>query len=113
MSATNFIQAMHHLKVSKEFFQDIQRDCVGTKGATIAKKYEDKIEWMYKDLLTNPNFNEDFRKGLKEEWSADAFVVPALMEKITELTPENREKLEVVVQAIIDGEEITIELKSK
>ncbi len=112
MAGTNFIQAIHHLKIAKEFFMDIQRECgEGTKGHRVAKIYEQKIEWIYKDLLTNPNFNESFREGLKAEWNSDAFVVPALMEKIAELIPENREKVEMVVESILKGEPIDISLK--
>jgi len=111
MAGTNFIQAIHHLKVSKEFFQDIQRACAGAKGATIAKKYEERIEWIYKDLLTNPNFDEAFRQGLKDEWEADSFVVLAIMEDIAQLTPENREKIEILVKAILNGEPMQVELK--
>ncbi len=112
MAATDFIQAIHHLKIAKEFFQDIQRECgEGAKGTRVAKGYENKIEWIYNDLLSNHNFNEDFREGLKAEWSSDAFVIPALMEKITALTPENREKLELVVDSILSGEPIDISLE--
>lgn len=113
MAGTNFIQAIHHLKISKEFFQDIQRQCAGRKGAAIAKGYEAKIEWIFKDLLSNPNFDNAFREGLKAEWSSDAFVPLAIMEKVAQLTPENREKLETVVDSILKGESIDITLKAE
>lgn len=109
MAGTNFIQAIHHLKISKEFFQDIQRACAGRKGAAIAKVYEAKIEWIFKDLLSNPNFDDAFREGLKAEWSSDAFVPLAIMEKVAQLTPENREKIEILVDAILNGEPMQVE----
>lgn len=112
MAGVNLIQTIHHLKIAKEFFQDIQRANPGTKGEIICKVYEGKIEWMYKDLLANPNFDNSFREGLKAEWNADAFVVPALMEKIAVLTPEQRVSLEDVIDSILKGESVDICLKA-
>ncbi len=109
MAATDFIQAIHHLKIAKEFFHDIQRACgEGAKGYRLAKQYESRIEWIYRDLLSNPNFNEDFRDGLKEEWASDSFIFPALMEKIAALTPENREVVEDLIILILKGESINV-----
>ena len=114
MAATDFIQAIHHLKIAKEFFQDIQRECgEGAKGTRVAKGYENKIEWIYRDLLSNHNFDESFREGLKEEWSSDAFLSLAIMEKVAQLTPENRSKIEILCDSILSGEPIEISFKEE
>lgn len=110
MAGTNFIQSLHHLKIAKEFFQDLQRQNPGTKGSALAKLYENKIEWIYKDLITNPNFDATVVDGIKAEWASDAFIVPALHEKIATLRPDQRENLEMVVDLILKGETIDISL---
>ncbi len=113
MAGTNIIQAIHHLKISKEFFQDLQRSNPGTKGAALCKIYEGKIEWIFKDLITNPNFDATVVAGIKAEWNSDAFIVPAIHEKIAILRPDQREALENVIDLILKGESIDISLKTE
>lgn len=109
MAGTNFIQAIHHLKISKEYFQDIQRVVgEGTKGYKLAKRYLERIEWIYNDVLSNPDFDNEFREGLKQEWLSDSFVMPAIMEKIARLTPEQREGFENILDTLLKGETLTV-----
>ena len=112
MAGTKFIQALHNLKIAKEIFADIQREYPESKGARLAKNYEGKIDWFFKDLVSNPGFDKVTIEGIKAEWNSDVFVVPAIMEKISALRPDQRDNLENVVDLILKGESIDICLKA-
>lgn len=112
MAGTNVIQAIHNLKIAKEFFLDVVRQNAGTNGARICKKYADRIDWIFNDLVTMPGFDKSAVEGIKAELQSDAFIMPALMEKIATLRPDQREILENVVDLILKGESIELSLQA-
>jgi hypothetical protein len=90
---SNIISAIHHLRIAKEYFQDLQREMKGGYGQIIGKKYENKIDWIYNDFITIPQFPDAVRQGVRNEWNSDVFTVPAIAEKISLLPPEKREMI--------------------
>ena len=112
MAGTNVIQAINHLKLAKEYFLDVIRQHPGTKGSRLCKVYSDKIDWIFRDLVTMPGFDKSSVEGIKEELKTDAFVMPALMEKIATLRPDQRSILEDVVDLILKGESIELSLQT-
>lgn len=106
---SNIVSAIHHLRLAKEHYQDLQREMPNSLGEKLGKRYEAKIDWIYTDFITNPNFPKEVREGCRKEWNSDVFAVPAIAEKIALLQPEFRELLESVIDAKLNGEEVRIE----
>ncbi len=113
MKGSNIIQAFQHLRMSKEYLQDFQREFQGTKGSVLFSKYEKKIDWIYNDLITTPEFTPDIVKGIKEEWNCDMFALPAIHDKISLLKPHQRNTLEDLLDLILKGETIDVCLKAE
>jgi hypothetical protein len=66
MANTEILHFIHHLKVAKEFAMDFQRQFPDTRGAAIFKTYENRINWIFNDIITNPSTTEVLQ-GIKEK----------------------------------------------
>jgi hypothetical protein len=107
MSA-NIIGAIQNLKMAQEQFQDFCRQFPNSQGGRLFKTYVSKIDWIFKDIITHPFLTDEVRLGIKKEIESDVFAVPAILEKIALLKPEQREIIEDVIDAYISGETIKI-----
>ena len=107
MSA-NIIGAIQNLKMAQEQFQDFCRQFTNSQGERLFKTYVSKIDWIFKDIITHPFLTDEVRLGIKKEIESDVFAVPAILEKIALLKPEQREIIEDVIDAYISGETIKI-----
>ena len=107
MSA-NIISAIQNLKMAQEQFDDFRRQYPDSKGERLFKMYADKITWMFKDIITHPFITDDVREGIKHEIASDVYAVPAIVEKVALLTPEQRELIEDTLDAMLAGEEVKI-----
>lgn len=105
---SQLIDYVHHLRCAYEYMQGFRRDKPGTNAERIGNKYAEKVEWLYKDLVTNPIFPEQIRNGLRLEWESDTFAIDAIREKIALLLPEHRAAVEAVIESIIKGEKLEI-----
>jgi hypothetical protein len=59
-------------------------------------------------LITNPNFTEEVREGIRKEWNSDTFVLPAISEKLGLLNPDQRSVVEDLIDLILKGDNIQI-----
>jgi len=107
MSA-NIISAIQNLIMAKEQFEDFCRQFPETKGEKLFKTYSNKISWIFKDIVTHPFLTEEVRAGIKKEINSDVFAIPAILEKVALLTPEQRDMIEATLDAMINGEEVKI-----
>jgi hypothetical protein len=107
MSA-NIIGAIQNLKMAQEQFQDFCRQFPNSQGERLFKTYVSKIDWIFKDIITHPFLTDEVRLRIKKEIESDVFAVPAILEKIALLKPEQREIIEDVIDAYISGETIKI-----
>lgn len=107
MSA-NIISAIQNLIMAKEQFEDFCRQFPETKGEKLFKTYSNKISWIFKDIVTHPFLTEEVRAGIKKEINSDVFAIPAILEKVALLTPEQRDMIETTLDAMINGEEVKI-----
>ena len=107
-SGANIINAIQNLKMAQEQFEDFRRQFPDTKGEKLFKTYSDKTSWMFKDIITHPFITEEVRTGIKKEIDSDVFAVPAIVEKVALLTPEQREIIEDVIDAYVSGETVKI-----
>lgn len=108
------ISAIHHLRMAKEFYLDFIRQYKGSIGANIFKNYIKKIDFIFTDIKSNIHFNQSIRDGIRKELECDIFQIPAINEKISILTPNQRELIEATIDAMLAGEEIQIvDIKDK
>ena len=107
-SASNIVSAIHALRQAYDHFEVFGLEHPNTKGAMLFSMYNKKIAWIYRDISTHPDLPPTVLEGLKAEWNSDVFSVPAIAEKVARLNPEQREKLEIVVDALLKGETFEI-----
>jgi hypothetical protein len=102
----NIVCGVHSIRRAYEQFESFQREYPNTKGANMFKRYNDKLEWIVRDLISHENFTEEIRNGLKSEWNSDVFVVPAIEEKVSLLKIEQRDSIEYVIDKLLEGNEV-------
>lgn len=107
---SNFITSIHHLRICAEYMDDIVRQYPGSKAAILFEGYSKKIKWILRDILTYPYFNEEIRDGIKNEIESDPLTYRAIMERISLLTPDQRNLLEFVIEDLINGKQIKIQV---
>ena len=111
-SSGTFVEVIHHLKIAKEFLESFIREKPGTVGERMAWQYVAKINWMYNDLITFPNFPDIVRQGIREEWESDPFLSMAITEKLAILNPAQRTAIENIIDEVLKGQEIIVESKT-
>ena len=111
-SSGTFVEVIHHLKIAKEFLESFIREKPGTVGERMARQYVAKINWMYNDLITFPNFPDIVRQGIREEWESDPFLSMAITEKLAILNPAQRTAIENIIDEVLKGQEIIVESKT-
>lgn len=107
-NGANIINAIQNLKMAQEQFEDFCRQYPNSQGSRLFKKYIDKVAWIFSDLITNPFITEEVRIGIKTEIASDVFAVPAIIEKVALLTPDQRDLIESTLDALLSGEEVKI-----
>ena len=108
---SNIVISIQHLKMAKEFLEDFCRQNPGSIGERLFKQYINKIQWIFRDITTCNIVGEFVRDGIKKEIESDVFAVPAITEKIALLNPEQRDIVENLIESILKGDNIKIELK--
>ena len=108
MNGANIISGVHHIRQAYEFFEDIKRENPGTKGAVLFAGYNQRLNWIVRDLITHNALPAVVREGIKNEWECDVFAVDAIAEKVALLNPEQRDHLEAVIDLLLKGEKVTV-----
>jgi hypothetical protein len=108
--SSSIVSGVQKVREAQEHFQDFIRQHPGSKGAKLFRVYDAKLQWILTDLKTTPALSEPVRIGIAKELQADAFIMPAIMEKIALLTPENRASVELLIDNILNGEPFEVQL---
>jgi hypothetical protein len=108
---SSVVQAIQHVKIADEFMNDFIRSAPTTRGAIIFGQYSRKLRWILSDIITYPHFDDDVRKGIKVEIESDAFSVGAINDLIPLLNPEQREMIEGLIEDILKGKTIEVNIK--
>jgi hypothetical protein len=107
MSA-NIISAIQNLKMAQEQFEDFIRQYPDTTGSKLFQRYVSKITWIFTDIVSITYLTDEVRAGIRKEITSDVYAVPAIVEKVALLTPEQRELIEDTLDAMLAGEEVKI-----
>ena len=105
--SSNIVSAIHSLKMADDHFNSFQLEHKGSAGDRLFKTYREKINFIFWDLVCHPFLPESVRQGIKNEINSDVFAVPALQEKIPLLPPEQREMVELIIDRLLAGEELS------
>ena len=108
---SSVIQSIQHLKIADEFMNDFIRESPSSRGSLIFNSYSRKIKWILKDIITYPYFCDIVRTGLKNEIESDAFSVEAIVDKISLLNPEQRLMVEELIEDVLNGKQIEVQIK--
>lgn len=108
---SSVVSCIHHLKLADEYAKDFVRSAPNTRGGHIFKEYSKRINWMLRDVVTYPHFQENVRQGMREEIASDAFSYDSITEKVALLNPEQREVLDVLLDDILKGGTIEINIR--
>ena len=107
---SSVVSFIHHLKLADEYAKDFVRSAPGTRGAVIFDNYSKRIAWIFRDVVTYPHFGDEVRDGMKKEIASDAFSYDSLTEKIALMNPEQREMLEGLLDDILKGKTVEINI---
>ena len=107
-AASNIVSGILSIKQAYDHFEVFGLEHPDSKGSKLFSHYGRKLHWIYSDMQTNPLLPEEVRQGIKKEWESDSFIVPAISEKSALLKPEQREMIEMIIDAMLCGEEINI-----
>ena len=102
----NIINAIQNLKMGQEQFSDFCRQYPDSKGERLFKNCSKKIDNIFSDIITHPMMTQEVRDGIKNEIKSDVFAVPAILEKIALLSPDQRDLIESAIDAMLDGIEV-------
>ena len=108
---SSIVSALQHMKMADEFLNDFIRESPGSRGAVIFKGYSKRINWILNDVITYPHFADEVRNGIKHELKSDVFSVPAIMESIPLLNPEQRLLIEELINDLLKGKTIEVNIK--
>lgn len=106
--ASNIPASIQHLKMAIEHWDDFTREHPGTKGADLFTGYKKRVEWILRDIITNPYLPPEVIAGIKNELSSDVFAVPDIQGKIALLPPEQRDNIEKIIDLVLKGETLKI-----
>ena len=104
--SSSIIQSIQHLKIADEFLHDFIRSNPGTKGAALFTNYSAKVNWIFRDLITNPSLPDIVRNGIKNEINSDVLALPDMNSKLAILSPEKREIVDLLTDALLRNEKI-------
>lgn len=110
--AIDLIAALDHLKQAYEHLGSLGRESgEDSKGLNLANKYGKRIKWIYDDVINVPCLPKEVTDGIKLEWNCDVFAPDAINEKILQLNPDQRDHLEAILDIMLTGEGIDVELR--
>lgn len=108
-ASNNVLMGFQHLKIASECFEDYVRDHPGKKSAVIFTGYCKKINWIINDFVCTPGLTPELIGAVKKHLSSDLLAIPAINEKLTKLSPECLQMIEIMVDKILEGEKILFE----
>lgn len=108
---SDIISGLQALKRAHDHWDSFIREKPGSLAERMFGMYIRKINWIVFDFLSCPHFPEEVRRGIRKEWTSDTFAIPAISEKVALLSPDQREAVEAVIDLLLSGEKLEIEVK--
>lgn len=109
---SDIVSGLQALKRAHDHWDSFIREKPGSLAERMFKAYIGKINWIVQDFLSCPHFPDIVRNGIRKEWTSDGFAVPAIADKIALLAPDQRDAVENVIDLLLSGEKLEIEVKT-
>ena len=108
---SDIVSGLQALKRAHDHWDSFVREKPGSLAERMFKAYIAKINWIVFDFLSCPHFPDAVRNGIRKEWYADPFMTPAISDKVALLAPDQRDAVENVIDLLLSGEKLEIEIK--
>ena len=106
----SFRKAWYYLKNAELFFEDVVRENPNKVAGAVSKRFVQKIQWMFRDFKTDPRLPVYALDDFAAEFEGDVFFFESLSRKCLNLTEAQREVLESVVDDLIAGVKVTVQI---
>lgn len=110
---SDIVSGLQAMKRAYDHWNSFVRERPGSLAERVFGGYCKKLNWIANDMITGLHFPDIIRDGIRKEWNADAFTTMAISEKAALLPPDQREVIETIIERLITGEKLRIELKSE
>ena len=108
---SDIISGLQAMKRAYDHWDSFVRERPGSVAERMFGNYCKRLNWIAFDFITCPHFPDEVRAGIRKEWTADPFTTLAITEKAALLPPDQREVIETIIDRLITGEKLRIELK--
>ena len=108
-STFSLAKGLHHINIAKQYFEDVRMGTFGNVKA-IFNQYIQKCEWIINNVTHR--LKEENKKELEKELK-ESMTFEAINDKLILLDNEQREFVESLIEAIINGEKVKVEKKKK
>ena len=107
-STFSLAKGIHHINIAKQYFEDVR---LGTSGGikAIFNQYIQKCEWIITNVTHR--LKEENKKAIEDELK-QSITFEAINDKLILLDNEQRDCVESLIDAIINGEKVEIKNKN-
>ncbi len=109
---SDIVSGLQAMKRAFDHWDRFVRERPGHLAEKMFGGYCKRLDWIAQDLITCPHFPQPVRDGIRNEWRADPFTTMAIAEKAALLPPDQRDVIESIIDRLITGERLNIELKT-
>lgn len=109
---SDIVSGLQAMKRAYDHWDSFIRERPGSLAERMFGGYCKRLSWIANDLITCPHFPQLVRDGIRKEWTSDPFTTMAIAEKAALLPPDQRGIIESVIERLISGERLKIELKT-
>lgn len=107
----SFRKAFYHLQSALDFFDDVIRDVPVAISGKAAKKYSEKVRWIFSDFKTSPAIPKYALNEFSEEFSGDMMFHTEISRKCLMLSDEQKAVIENIIDDVIAGKETIVQIQ--
>ena len=111
--SSDVVSGIQSIRRAYDHWSSFIRERPGSIAERMFGAYCKRLEWIANDMLTCPLFPDIVREGIRREWQADNFSVPAIVEKVALLPVDQREVVENIIDRLITGERLVITVEAE
>ena len=111
--SSDVVSGIQSIRRAYDHWGSFIRERPGSIAERMFGAYCKRLEWIANDMLTCPLFPDIVREGIRREWNADNFTVPAIVEKVALLPVDQREVVENIIDRLITGERLIITVETE
>ena len=104
-STFSLAKGLHHINIAKQYFEDVRHGTYGDVKA-IFNQYIQKCEWIITNVTHR--LKDENKKAIEAELK-ESMTFEAINDKLILISQEQRDFVEEIISAIINGEKIEIE----